>query len=258
MSGSQDKAAMLSEDQLYRIGDFAIGRSGVQPVVSFPESIAPGVAKFTRYTEIGGIVSFILSVIIFFVTRLAITVPFAIGAGVILFRAIVLFLNYTVIAKTTRTVEPSGEQPELEGSGSIEMYDGLGLIAGISGNTLGVTFQNASLCDMEIIAEVKAKSNIIQVQNKKWEFPLRTRHMDFEVVSPEESETKLEFDLEIAERVEYPLEDELIIEIHCNKIDSLGKTQGLGGYFESEITIPVSIQNQDEAVIEQIRYETVR
>lgn len=157
----------LTEEDLYRFGRYAFRRRGYRPVVSLPGSHAQRLIEIKQYGEILGIGLFLLSSALFFMNAVGSAIPTIIGAVVIVFRATVIVLGHSIIARTVvREVSvPAESAPEggqIKGrERSYESTSGLDVRAQVKGSELHLVFQNYKHRRVNLEINVQSKSGAI-------------------------------------------------------------------------------------------------
>lgn len=140
----------ISDDELWRIGRWGVARRGLRPVISLPESHAQRLIDTKDILEVAGIVLYLISAGLFFADVLGAEFPILIGGAVIVFRGIVMLVNFSIVARTVVwdiSTKPQGDN-RIE-DGRSERSPGVSLQAEVKGSGLHILIINYRVASLD-------------------------------------------------------------------------------------------------------------
>lgn len=246
----------LTEDELYRIGDYGVGIFGFRPVVSLPASKALFLSKFVQWLEVLGIILFLISAVLFFMDSITDQLAYTIGTSVIILRALVILIGRVVIARTVYNPKTTEEKPDLESSdGVLETFDEVTMTPSLDDGVLDIEFVNRSMYEVSLAVSITSKNEIIQVHEPERKFTIPTQHNYVKGGSTTEISHNNRYDLSVTSAASEQSEDEIIISVSGSRLNTdRGRKESID---EIEARFTVEISNKDDIISDEYEYEII-
>lgn len=252
---SVDQSERLDEQELYRFGHYAIGRSGRRPVISLPKTRADQISRAVDFIEKGSIILYLISAALLLVNRIGITAPFVVGLIVIILRGITILISNTVVARTVHDREKTGNKPEVDANSGVIVFDDVQMEVSINSNSVGLHFTNNSLYEVTITVNVTAAFDSVVFQQKSKKFTIPTHHSIEKNIPRNRTHHNTSFDFDITKEVDVQKHNEIRINVGGTRLNTDEMKNEL--LTEREIQIPIEISNREEILQDEYEYEVL-
>lgn len=258
MSDRESISDLLPNDGTRQIGELAIGRSGLRPIISLPEQQSQKVVKFIDILEYVAILLFVLSILLVFIGRLGIDSAFYVSLGVIALRAGTIIISMIIIAKPVNELESVDKVPEFVGDGGAVSFEDINLVVSVSDNEIILNFVNNHWRPVTVKAQLSSRYGRVEVSNESFGQKLETRFSEEKVVNPQQSTGTFKFELDMTENVVEKSTDIIDIDVSGSKINKDTEIHGATPIDGVELVVPVEITNADEIIEDSKQHMIVR